>query len=106
MFEPRSNTTRRNVFQTELAASFADADAVIVSEVARLEQLAPEERLNPEKLMQDFKAAGKDAAYLPDADAIVAHLAKNAQGGDVIVVFSNGGFDGIHGKLLQRLGGR
>jgi UDP-N-acetylmuramate: L-alanyl-gamma-D-glutamyl-meso-diaminopimelate ligase len=106
VFEPRSNTTRRNVFQNELAASFADADAVIVSEVARLEQLAPEERLNPEKLMQDLKAARKDAAYFPDVDAIVAHLAKTADGGDVIVIFSNGGFGGIHGKLLQRLGGR
>jgi UDP-N-acetylmuramate: L-alanyl-gamma-D-glutamyl-meso-diaminopimelate ligase len=106
VFEPRSNTTRRKVFQNELAASFADADVVIVSEVARLEQLAPEERLNPEKLMQDLKAAGKDAAYLPDADAIVAHLAKTADGGDVVVVFSNGGFGGIHAKLLQRLGGK
>jgi UDP-N-acetylmuramate: L-alanyl-gamma-D-glutamyl-meso-diaminopimelate ligase len=106
VFEPRSNTTRRNVFQNELAASFADADVVIVSEVARLEQLAPEERLNPEKLMQDLKAAGRDAIYLPDADAIVAHLSKTAAGGDVVVVFSNGGFGGIHAKLLQQLGGR
>src|SRR5450631_1057402 len=52
IFEPRSNTTRRNVFQTELADSFADANAVVISEVARLEQIAAEERLNPEKLMQ------------------------------------------------------
>jgi UDP-N-acetylmuramate: L-alanyl-gamma-D-glutamyl-meso-diaminopimelate ligase len=106
VFEPRSNTTRRNVFQNELAASFADADAVVVSEVARLEQLAVEERLNPEKLMHDLKTAGKNAAYLPDADSIVSYLAKNAQGGDVICVFSNGGFDGIHGKLLAWLGRR
>jgi UDP-N-acetylmuramate: L-alanyl-gamma-D-glutamyl-meso-diaminopimelate ligase len=106
VFEPRSNTTRRNVFQTELAESFADANAVVVSEVARLEQLLPEERLNPEKLMQDLKASGKDAAYLPDVDAIVAHVAKGAQGGDIVCVFSNGGFGGIHGKLLERLGKR
>jgi UDP-N-acetylmuramate: L-alanyl-gamma-D-glutamyl-meso-diaminopimelate ligase len=106
IFEPRSNTTRRNVFQNELAASFADADVVIVSEVARLEQLAPEDRLNPEKLMQDLKAAGKDAAYLPDVETIVAHVAKMAGGGDVVVVFSNGGFGGIHAKLLDRLGRR
>ncbi|MGA2853743.1 MAG: UDP-N-acetylmuramate:L-alanyl-gamma-D-glutamyl-meso-diaminopimelate ligase [Verrucomicrobiota bacterium] len=104
VFEPRSNTTRRNVFQGELAASFADADAVIVSEVARLEQIAPEERLNPEKLMRDIGATGKPTAYLPDADAIVNHIAKNVQGGDVVVLFSNGGFGGIHGKLLERLG--
>ena len=106
LFEPRSNTTRRKVFQTELVTAFADADAVVVSEVARLEQLAPEERLDPEKLMRELTASGKNAAYLPDADSIVSHLAKNAQGGDVICVFSNGGFGGIHGKLLERLNRR
>jgi len=106
IFEPRSNTTRRNVFQEELVAAFADADVVVISEVARLEQLAVEERLNPEKLMQDLKAAGKDAAYLPDADSIVSRVVKSAQGGEVVCVFSNGGFGGIHGKLLERLGKR
>ena len=104
VFEPRSNTTRRNVFQAELAASFADANAVVISEVARLEQISSAERLNPEQLMADLRAAGKEAAYLPDVHAIVAHLAQHAQGGEVICVFSNGGFDGIHGKLLARLG--
>ncbi len=104
VFEPRSNTTRRNVFQNELASAFADADAVVVSEVARLEQLVPAERLNPEKLMQDLKSSGKDAAYLPDVDSIVAHILKNVQGGDIVCVFSNGGFGGIHAKLLERLG--
>src|ERR1700761_3720382 len=58
IFEPRSNTTRRNVFQDELASAFADADGVVVAQVARLDQLAPGERLNPEKLMQDLKASG------------------------------------------------
>jgi UDP-N-acetylmuramate: L-alanyl-gamma-D-glutamyl-meso-diaminopimelate ligase len=106
VFEPRSNTTRRNVFQHELAASFADANAVIVAQVARLEQLAPEERLNPEQLMSDIKAGGRTAEYLPDADRIVAHLAQHAQGGDVICVLSNGGFGGIHSKLLATLGRR
>src|SRR5882672_7540566 len=52
VFEPRSNTTRRNVFQTELAAAFADADAVVLSEVARLDQLPAGERLDPARLMQ------------------------------------------------------
>jgi UDP-N-acetylmuramate: L-alanyl-gamma-D-glutamyl-meso-diaminopimelate ligase len=103
IFEPRSNTTRRKVFQNELVSAFGDADAVVVSEVARLEQLAADERLNPEKLMQDLKTSGKTAAYLPDADAIVGHVTKNAQGGDIVCVFSNGGFGGIHGKLLDRL---
>ncbi len=79
VFEPRTNTTRRNYFQDELAASFVDADGVVVSQIARLELLAPEERLNPEKLMKDIGATGKPTAYLPDADAIVAHLAKSCR---------------------------
>ncbi len=106
IFEPRTNTTRRNVFQSELGAAFWDADAVVVAQVARLELLAPEERLSPERLMQDLAAAGKSATYLPDAEAIVGHLAAHAEGGEVVVVFSNGGFGGIHNKLLERLGRR
>ena len=106
IFEPRSNTTRRKVFQNELAESFNDADAVVVAQVARLEQLAPEERLDAEKLMRDIGAGGKPAAYLPDADAIVKHLGQHARGGDIVVVFTNGGFGGIHGKLLARLNSR
>src|SRR5206468_10141391 len=104
VFEPRSNTTRRNIFQTELVSAFADADAVVVAQVARLEQLSPQERLDPARLMQDLQAGGKAAAYLPDAEAIAGHVAKSAQGGDVVCIFSNGGFGGIHEKLLRRLG--
>jgi UDP-N-acetylmuramate: L-alanyl-gamma-D-glutamyl-meso-diaminopimelate ligase len=106
LFEPRSNTTRRNVFQKDLPAAFGRADAVVISQVARLEQLAPGERLDPELLMKDLKESGKDATYLPDADAIAAHVGRHAVGGDVVVVFSNGGFGGLHGKLLERLGKR
>ena len=92
------------MFQTELVAAFADADAVVVSEVARLELLPAEQRLDPARLMRDLGASGKNAAYLPDVNAIVAHVARNVIGGDVICVFSNGGFGGIHEKLLDRLG--
>jgi len=103
VFEPRSNTTRRNIFQEELAIAFHDADAVVLSQVAKLEQLSPTERLNPEKLMQDIQATGKAAAYLAEVGDIVDHIGRNAQGGDVVCVFSNGAFGGIHGKLLERL---
>lgn len=106
IFEPRTNTTRRNVFQAELAGSFSDADAVVVAQIARLELLAPGERLDPEKLIQDLKAEGKEAAYLPDVETIVNYVARSCQGGEVVVVFSNGGFGGIHTKLLDRLGRR
>lgn len=104
IFEPRTNTTRRNVFQAELAEAFADADMVIVSQVARLELLAPEERLDPAALMKGLEAAGKEAVYLPDVESIVARVRQTVQGGEVVVVFSNGGFGDIHAKLLARLG--
>src|ERR1044071_10043502 len=103
IFEPQSNTTRRNVFQQELVTAFKDADRVVISEVARLEQVPAAERLDPQRLMQDLQRGGKSAAYLPDADAIVEHLRKSASGGDVVCVFSNGGFGNIHAKLLDRL---
>ena len=103
VFEPRSNTTRRNIFQTELVDALERADLIVVAEVARLEQLRPEERLNPEKLMQDLRLTGKPAAYLPTVDSIVEHLAAGVKPGDVVCVFSNGGFGGIHELLLQRL---
>jgi UDP-N-acetylmuramate: L-alanyl-gamma-D-glutamyl-meso-diaminopimelate ligase len=103
IFEPRSNTTRRNLFQSELPRAFAGADKVIIAEVARLEMLAIEERLDPDRLMQDLRAQGKNAFYLPNVDAIVEHVAEHATGDEVVVVFSNGGFGDIHSKLLQRL---
>jgi UDP-N-acetylmuramate: L-alanyl-gamma-D-glutamyl-meso-diaminopimelate ligase len=78
----------------------------VISQVARLDLLAPQERLSPEKLLQDLSGAGKAAAYLPDVDAIVSHVVSKAQGGEVVCVFSNGGFGGIHTKLLQQLGAR
>jgi UDP-N-acetylmuramate: L-alanyl-gamma-D-glutamyl-meso-diaminopimelate ligase len=104
VFEPRSNTTRRNVFQKELAQAFADADAIVISQIARLEQLPSELRLDPERLMLDLKKAGKEGAYLQDVDTIIKHLGKVVQGGDVICVFSNGGFGNIHARLLDVLG--
>ena len=106
LFEPRSNTTRRNVFQAELVEAFAGADAIVVGQVARPEQLAPAERLDPAKLIADLAARGKQAVHLADVNAIVEHVARGAGGGDVVCVFSNGGFGGVHDKLLARLGRR
>jgi UDP-N-acetylmuramate: L-alanyl-gamma-D-glutamyl-meso-diaminopimelate ligase len=102
VFEPRSNTTRRNVFQNELADALDLADGVLIAQVARLEQLQPHERLNPEHLIETLRKNGKPAFYLPTADAIVDQLTSEAREPDVICVFSNGGFGGIHDKLLAR----
>lgn len=105
IFEPRSNTTRRNIFQDELVDALERADQIVVAEVARLEQLQPSERLNPDKLMQDLRLAGKPAAYLPTVESILDHVVAGAKEGDVVCVFSNGGFGGIHDRLLARLAG-
>jgi len=103
IFEPRSNTTRRNHFQLELAEALRLAKRVVVAEVARLEQVPPEERLNPNQLMADIRATGTEADYLPTAADIVAKVAPQAQSGDILCILSNGGFDNIHQKLLDAL---
>ncbi len=104
VFEPRSNTTRRAVFQDVLPRAFAGAHGVVLAKVARMEQLPENERLNPERVVADLQRAGKEAFYEPDVPAIVGRIAGLARPGDVVVVFSNGGFDNIHTKLLEALG--
>ena len=106
IFEPRTNTTRRNVFQSELSEALSLADAVVVSQVARLELLKPEERLDPARLMSEVASGGRPAAYLATVEEIVSHVAKEARKDDVVTVFSNGGFGGIHDKLLAAFGSR
>tara|TARA_B100000965_G_scaffold319759_1_gene280708 strand:+ start:687 stop:2024 length:1338 start_codon:yes stop_codon:yes gene_type:complete len=103
IFEPRSNTTRRNHFQTELAAALSLAKYVIVAEVARLDQVPPEERLNPEQLMEDIRSKGAEAYYFPTANDIISHIIPETQYGDILCVLSNGGFDNIHQKLIDEL---
>jgi UDP-N-acetylmuramate: L-alanyl-gamma-D-glutamyl-meso-diaminopimelate ligase len=103
VFEPRSNTTRRNVFQQQLAECFADADVVALAQVDRLEELSLEERLDPLRLMDDIRARGVEAHYLADAASIARHVGANAMRGDVVVVMSNGGFGGIHRLLAAAL---
>ena len=103
LFEPRSNTTRRAVFQHDLPTAFAESDGVFIAQVARLDQLPENERLNPERVVSDIAASGKPAFYEPTADSIIDKLKPLTREGDIVVVFSNGGFDGIHQKLLDRL---
>ena len=103
IFEPRSNTTRRNIFQKELAECFDDANIVFISQIARLNLLKEEERLDPVQVMNDLYARGKKAFYLPDAAAIAAQIAEIAKPGDVAIVMSNGNFGGIHDMLKKAL---
>src|SRR5213596_1133746 len=103
VFEPRSNTTRRAVFQQQLPDALKLADGVFISQVARLEQIPEADRLNPERVVAAIAKTGRPAFYESNADAIVNRIVSMVQPKDVIVVFSNGGFDNIHEKLLMRL---
>jgi UDP-N-acetylmuramate: L-alanyl-gamma-D-glutamyl-meso-diaminopimelate ligase len=103
VFEPRSNTTRRAVFQQQLPEALKFADGVFISQVAKVEQIPEGERLKPEKVVAAIAKAGRPAFYERNADAIVDRILPMLQPKDVVVVFSNGGFDNIHEKLLMRL---
>src|SRR5258708_6771707 len=103
VFEPRSNTTRRAVFQQQLPEALKLADGVFISQVARLEQIPEDERLKPEQVVAAIADAGRPAFYEQNADAIAARIVPLLRPKDVVVVFSNGGFDSIHEKLLVRL---
>ena len=103
IFEPRSNTTRRAVFQQQLPDALKVADGVFIAQVAKLEQIPQEERLKPEAVVDAIAATGRPAFYERNADAIVDRIVPMLQRNDIVAVFSNGGFDNIHEKLLARL---
>ncbi len=103
LFEPRSNTTRRAVFQSELAEALAAADFSIVAAITDLAKIPEHDRLNPDKLSHDIAKFGGQGWYLADNDAIVAKVKADAKPGDIVAVLSNGGFGGIHQKLLAAL---
>jgi UDP-N-acetylmuramate: L-alanyl-gamma-D-glutamyl-meso-diaminopimelate ligase len=105
IFEPRSATSCRRVFQAEFARALAAADRVILPAVFR-STLAEEERLSPEQLVGELKAKGVDARFITKTDDIVAAVARDSREGDLVVIMSNGGFDDIHRKLLGALEGR
>jgi UDP-N-acetylmuramate: L-alanyl-gamma-D-glutamyl-meso-diaminopimelate ligase len=103
IFEPRSNTLRRKVFENELVASLAIADRVIVAGVYRADTIPEAQRLSPAAIVAGLVRGGKSARELPDADAIVDAIAPELRSGDVIAILSNGGFGDIYEKLPQRL---
>ena len=105
VFEPRSNTTRRSVFQQRLSDALKAADGVFISQVAKLEQIPENERLNPEAVVNAIQESGRPAFYEENADAIVNRIVPMLRARDIVAVFSNGGFDRIHEKLLEKLRG-
>ncbi len=103
ILEPRSNTLRRRVLQTDLAHSLAGADQVIVANVFRSEAVPENERLELPALAEEIQQNGRPVRLLADADAIVQTIAPELRSGDVVAILSNGGFGGIYDKLPMRL---
>jgi UDP-N-acetylmuramate: L-alanyl-gamma-D-glutamyl-meso-diaminopimelate ligase len=104
VFEPRSYTSRTRVFQEDFARAFQDADRVIVA-AAHLPAKVPDgQRLSETELVGAIAELGKDARFIPGVNDIVSRLAEDLGEGDRVVVLSNGGFGGIHEKLLAALG--
>ena len=102
IFEPRSASSCRRVFQEDFARAFAGADQVILASVFR-SNLPAEERLSEAQLVEDLSRGQVRARHLPDVESIVVVVANEAQPGDLVVVMSNGGFGGIHHRLLNAL---
>ena len=98
-FEPRSNTTKRNIFQNELAEALSIADDVIVGKIDREDQLNSDEKLDMNKLLADIKAKGKTAVHFDDSGEIAEFIKNRADDDSVILIMTNGSFDGIFNKL-------
>jgi UDP-N-acetylmuramate: L-alanyl-gamma-D-glutamyl-meso-diaminopimelate ligase len=103
IFEPRSATSRRNVFQKEFANSLSPANQVILCSPFAAEKLDASVRLDVAQIVSDLKQQGVSASWWHSADTIVAGVAPLLEQGDMVVIMSNGGFDGIHGKMLEAL---
>jgi UDP-N-acetylmuramate: L-alanyl-gamma-D-glutamyl-meso-diaminopimelate ligase len=104
VFEPRSWSSRLAVFQDDYANAFASADYIVIAAVFDSQKVTEKGRaLDTRALIDAISQQGKPALALPDADQIVAHIIPELRSGDVVAIMSNGGFGGIHEKILNAL---
>ncbi|MGQ9897500.1 MAG: UDP-N-acetylmuramate:L-alanyl-gamma-D-glutamyl-meso-diaminopimelate ligase [Acidobacteriota bacterium] len=103
VFEPRSWSSRKRVFQAAYAEAFGAARQVVIAPVFEPAKIHADDRFSPEQLCADLTACGKTATVQPSAEAIVDYLLEHLQPREVIAILSNGGFDGLHDKLLRAL---
>ncbi len=105
LYEPRSATSRRNVFQETLPASFRAADAILIKTPYEGSAIKDGDRLDPDRLLRDIRAFNKNADLFSEVDSMVEHIALTIDRDveNVIVLMSNGGFDGIYGKIAPTL---
>ena len=105
VFEPRSQTCRRRVFEPAFIDAFKPADITVIATVFGASKLDPEQTLSPARVAEGIRARGGNALTLGSTEDIVSHVASGVQPGDHVVIMSNGGFDNIHNRLLERLRG-
>jgi UDP-N-acetylmuramate: L-alanyl-gamma-D-glutamyl-meso-diaminopimelate ligase len=103
IFEPRSYTAQRREFQEPYRDALRVADRVVLAGLFHPERYDAQTGMNPVELTESLRAQGVQADYIPEVDRIVETIAPEARDGDVLVVMSNGGFGGIHEKLLDAL---
>lgn len=103
IFEPRSNSMCRRLFQQELPGAFSHADRVILAGIHRAERIPVGERLDPVEVVKALDKTGSRAWYVPQVKEIVSLVVEQSRAGDVVCIMSNGGFGGIQQLLLQAL---
>jgi UDP-N-acetylmuramate: L-alanyl-gamma-D-glutamyl-meso-diaminopimelate ligase len=103
VFEPRSNSSRRNVFQERYGLSFDKADLIFIPEPPLMEKIPVGERFSSMELVGSLNRRGLKAFYCPDHDNLLREILKMARRDDVILIMSNGPFDSLHDRLLERL---
>jgi UDP-N-acetylmuramate: L-alanyl-gamma-D-glutamyl-meso-diaminopimelate ligase len=103
VFEPRSATSRRKIFQKDYVEAFLHADEALVMKAFDQSKIDAENRFSSEELAADVTRSGKPAHAYDTVDQIVGELQKKCRRGDLVLIMSNGGFDGIYGKLLKAL---
>lgn len=102
-FEPRTNSSRRKVFQQAYASAFGGADCVCIKQPPDLEKIPPAERLDAEQLVRDIRAHRQEAHYFETADTLLEFLTGYCRAGDLVLCMSNGSFDGLPTRFLATL---
>jgi UDP-N-acetylmuramate: L-alanyl-gamma-D-glutamyl-meso-diaminopimelate ligase len=103
VFEPRTNTSMRNIFQSEYVRAFESADLICVRHPPLLKKIPTGQHFSSKKLVKDLNQQGKPAYFFPDTESIIAFLVGESKAGDLILIMSNGAFDNIHVRLLESL---
>ncbi len=103
VFEPRSNSSRRNIFQEKYALSFDMADLIFIPEPPLMAKIPANERFSSRKLVEDLRDRDLEAFYCPDSDSLLDQIIRQSQEGDVVLIMSNGSFDNMPQRVVDAL---